>query len=103
MTDFSTAEWRERRGATGFTAKSQYVEKGRTCIFAADIFSLCCLNSLQREEQMVLWFGSAFCFGDPSAIRCVTFDPSAKPTDAKVNTNFHIHPTYVLARSSPGK
>lgn len=81
---------------------SQDVEKGRTWIFAADI-SLCCSNTLQRERQILLWFGSVFCFGDLSAIHCVTFDQSVKPTDAKVNTNFHIHPTSVQTKTSTGK
>lgn len=66
-------------------------------------FYLRWLNTLQKEKQVVLWFGSVFCFGDPSAIHCVTFDQSVKPTDAKVNTNFHIHPIYVHTKSSTGK
>lgn len=91
----------KKMDATGFTAKSQCVGKGRTCVFAADI--LWCLNAVQRENQMVLWFDPALCFGDPSASHCVTSDQSVKPTDAKVNTNCHTHLTMAHTKSSTGK
>lgn len=54
MPDFSTAERRERGGATGLTAKSQFVEKQQT--FLSVLFK-------HPSEGKNRWpCGLAFCF-----------------------------------------
>jgi len=58
--------------------------KGKNIHLCSRHFYLHSVSALQKAKQMVLLFGSALCFGVPSAIYCMTFDQSVKSTDAKV-------------------
>lgn len=42
--------------------------KGEVVYPCSRHFYLCCLSTLQSENQMVLWFGSGFCCGETQAL-----------------------------------